>query len=145
MIRFARSTNPDWKAQGYIGAGIIIVEPQTGLVLGITRGHDMADLGFPGGKADSTDPDLQHAACREAFEETGVRIDPKILELVAENPGPRGTHVLFYAPRVRAWPKRYRSEPFEGYVGFYQPEAFVNPKAPYREYNGRALRKIGLL
>lgn len=136
--------NPDWKARGYIGAGIVVVD-ERGLVLGITRGFNMADIGLPGGKADPEDPSLEVAASREAFEETGVRVDPATLVYVTENPGPRGTHVTFFAPRVIAWPTKFGSDPFEGYVGFFEPAAFVNPAAPYRAYNERAFKKLGLL
>lgn len=139
-----RRRNPDWQAQGYIGAGIVIVD-DFGLVLGITRGLDMADIGFPGGKADPTDKTLEAAAARETFEESGVRVDPKVLVYVGENPGKRGIHVTFFAPKVRTWPKKFGSDPFEGFVAFYQPEAFLNPNAQYREYNGRILTELGLL
>ena len=142
--RRAARGNPDWKAEGYIGAGIVIVN-EFGLVLGITRGQNMADIGLPGGKADDADPTLQYAAARETYEETGVLVDPQILVYVDENPGPRGMHVAFFAPKVKQWPQRFGSEPFEGYVAFYQPEAFLNPKAPYREYTGRVFAKLGLV
>lgn len=88
---------------------------------------------------------MEDAAVRETLEETGVLVDPESLEYVAENPGPRGMHVTFLAHRVQEWPERFTSTPFEGYVGFYEPAAFINPNAPYREYNGRVLRTLGLL
>jgi 8-oxo-dGTP pyrophosphatase MutT (NUDIX family) len=144
MPRSRYKRNVDWQAQGYIGAGIVVVDG-FGLVLGITRGLAMHDIGLPGGKADPEDPSLEIAAVREAFEETGVQIDPSVLEYVTENPGPRGAHVTFYAPSVLHWPQKFKSVPFEGYVGFYQPEAFVNPEAPYRDYTRRAFVKLGLL
>jgi len=140
----SRRFNPDWKAEGFIGAAIVIVN-EFKLVLGITRGMNMADIGLPGGKADDTDPTLQYAAARETYEETGVVVDPNVLVFVADNPGPRGTHVAFYAPSVKQWPQKFESEPFEGFVGFYQPEAFLNPKAPYREYTGRVFEKLKLV
>jgi 8-oxo-dGTP pyrophosphatase MutT (NUDIX family) len=127
----------------YVGAGVIVMRGT--LVLGITRGAEMCAIELPGGTVDATDSSIEYTAVRELYEETGVVVAPKDLRYIAENPGPRGAYVTFVARNVKRWPKRYSSEPFEGYVGFFQPEAFVNPRARFRDYVQHVFEKVGLL
>lgn len=130
-------------AEPYIAAGVVVVD--SGLVLGITRGHELEKVELPGGGIEPTDRSPQFAAAREAFEETGILLDPRALRYLDANPGPRGAYATYLATSVKAWPKIFRSEPFEGYVGFYQPQVFVNPKARHREFIRRVFDKLGLL
>lgn len=110
-------------------------------VLGITRGTDLRDIGFPGGKADPTDASLTHTAVRELREETGVRVHPDDLVPLVRH----GRHVLFYAPTVRSWPHRLASRPFEGFVGLWPAQAFLGDGCRHAQHQAEALSMIGLV
>lgn len=59
----------------------VIVAPEPDAVLLIRRAERAGDpwsghIGLPGGRLDPTDPDLQHTALRETFEEVGWQLEP---------------------------------------------------------------------
>lgn len=59
----------------------VIVAPEPEAVLLIRRAERAGDpwsghIGLPGGRLDPADPDLQHTALRETFEEVGWQLDP---------------------------------------------------------------------
>ena len=64
---------------------------------------------FPGGFVDPTDMSLEHAAAREAKEETGVDVKPHTLKYIA-------------SMRVNDW--RYRSETDKIMTSFYRADSF---------------------
>lgn len=52
-------------------AGLVLIV-KDGLVLSVSRGSDTKDLGLPGGKLEE-DESFSDGACRELFEETGLK------------------------------------------------------------------------
>lgn len=71
-------------------AGVVVVVPD-GRVLGITRSFDLQNVEIPGGHSEPTDPSLAHAAARELAEETGVLVDPQMLQPIQRTPEGRYT------------------------------------------------------
>jgi hypothetical protein len=60
-------------------------------------------------------------------EETGVVVRPEDLRPVFRN----DRYVVFRVTRIAAWPKRLASQPFEGFVGLWAPEAFYSSSCTY--------------
>lgn len=120
-------------------AASVIVPIGTGLV-GITRGTDVADVCFPGGKGDPGDTGPRATAVRELHEETGILVNPTDLEEVLVRDD--GGHVMYYAHRVERFPQVLQSNPFEGYVDVYHPGAFVLPTSRYRDTAAEAFRRL---
>lgn len=53
---------------------IIIQNPETNMILSVSRKYDKTLVGLVGGKVDETDVDNESAIIRETFEETGLLI-----------------------------------------------------------------------
>lgn len=65
------------------GSAAIVVVEREGLVLAVSRKHDHADLGLPGGKIEPGEDPIT-TVCREAVEETGGTLCNPILVKVAK-------------------------------------------------------------
>lgn len=122
-------------------AGVVVIVPD-GRVLGITRSFDLQNVEIPGGHSEPTDHSIAHAAARELAEETGVLVDPQMLQPVQQTLG--GRYTSFLAHAVQRWPERLQSTPFEGFVALYPPSAFVAPTCKHRDYTLRLFTRLGL-
>lgn len=122
-------------------AASVIVLTEDGRIVGITRGLDVRDIALPGGRAEGFDASLAHTAARELREETGVEVDPEVLQPVLRN----GLHMTFYAPEVASWPSHLASRPFEGFASVWPPEAFLGADCTYAESHTMAFQRVGIL
>lgn len=113
----------------------VVVVHQEGYVLGITRGHNLHDITFPGGGRESFDKTIEDTAIRELKEETGAEAHIKLLTVI-------NTHAMFFATTVYL-PEEFYSEPFEGFVGWYRPERFTTMTCKYREHQKQTLELLG--
>lgn len=59
-----------------------IILNDKGEVLAVSRKTDHNDFGLAGGKVDPEDDSMENALSREVYEETGLSIDTKTMELV---------------------------------------------------------------
>jgi 8-oxo-dGTP pyrophosphatase MutT (NUDIX family) len=122
------------------GAGVFLPTPD-GRVLGISRGTNLKDLTFPGGRRDPEDASLAHTAARELQEETGVVVAPEDLQLILEDKG----RTTFYAPyEAASWPAKLRSQPFEGYVALWPPAAFYGSGCQWADHQLAVIEAYGL-
>lgn len=122
---------------------VMLVHPD-GRVLAISRGDDVWDWGLPGGNAEShLDCTIADTAFRELEEETGV-VAGELSLLYRATSGTRCV-TTFVADIVDEWPAILRSEPFEGYVAWVDPDVLVAPTSRYRNHARMALEKAGVL
>lgn len=59
-----------------------VILNDNGEVLAVSRKNDHNDFGLAGGKVDPEDESMEIALSREVYEETGLSIDTKTMELV---------------------------------------------------------------
>lgn len=121
-------------------ASVIVFRNQQ--IVGITRGRRLEDVSFPGGQPEASDASPAHTGARELLEETGIEVDPRELRRVASRHD--GGHITYVAPHVRRWPAQLKSEPFEGYVALYNPDAFIQSSCTYRNHAAVALNAVGV-
>lgn len=122
---------------------VLLVHPD-GRVLAISRGDDVWDWGLPGGRAEAhLDCTIADTAFRELEEETGVVAG----ELSFLHRSASDTHSVttFVAEDIDEWPAILRSEPFEGYVAWVEPEVLVAPTSQYRAHARVVLEKARVL
>lgn len=124
-----------------MAAASVLLSVAGGRVLGITRGLRTDDVELPGGRAEPGDASLAHTAVRELREETGVVVLQEALQPVVVHEW----HTTFVVTAVQAWPARLASEPFEGYVGFWPPEAFCSSGCKYAAQNAALFQRVGLM
>jgi len=117
-----------------------VIVPLGKRIVGITRGRNMQDVNFPGGRADPDDPSPQFTACRELYEETGIKVLPDDLEeiLVRED----GAHFTYLAHRTVHFPGHLYSKPFEGFAALYPPWSLLAPTCTYRNTASEAFRRL---
>lgn len=122
-----------------------IVERDSGLNVILTRRSDAlrshsGQVAFPGGRRDSTDPSLAHAALREAEEEIGLARD--LVELIGAVDGHETVTGFSVTPFVGFVDPGFtpRPDPAEVAEVFETPLAFlmdpVNRQRHYRDWNG---------
>lgn len=115
---------------------LLLVRPD-GLILGVTRGKDIKDLGLPGGKVEQTDDNDAAAIIRETFEECSI---------VISNPRAIYSSLAgdFLCTTFNAlWTSGIPKSSPAGAVMWATPEQFVTSACTFRGYN-EALLKIAL-
>lgn len=114
-------------------ACMVIINPKSGLILGVSRKNDHEDMGIIGGKREE-DETIEEAAVRECLEETGITVT----EMVEIFRGPARTRMVTTYLAL-AWHGTPTSSE-EGVVKWIDPaELFTGT---YGEYNKRLFRKI---
>lgn len=117
----------------------IVVIPKGPLVLAVTRGADVYDLAFPGGKLDPGEQPIE-AARREVFEETGLVIGHLNFVTKFENKDGYLVHAFVtddYDGTVRG------SD--EGMSLWVEPEDLTGFSCSFRVYNKKLLRKLRMV
>jgi 8-oxo-dGTP pyrophosphatase MutT (NUDIX family) len=121
-------------------AGIALII-RDGMILGISRRHNKAIFGLPGGKFDpDEDENTKDTAIRETLEETSILIKACALvyERVELGDGPAGEDFYsrcYYASNWVGEPKN--SE--EGIVKWLTAEEVCSTKAAFGDYNRKTL------
>lgn len=115
-------------------AVVTLVRRPDGKILGVSRGLSVRDIGLPGGHVEAFDGSLAQAAARELHEETGVVTAPDGLRPVFQGGRPERPCIAFVAHGPLQIPPILESVPFEGFVRWHDPEAFLRPSCTYRSY-----------
>jgi 8-oxo-dGTP pyrophosphatase MutT (NUDIX family) len=125
-------------------AALVLLVHSDGQVLAISRGDDVWDWGIPGGHAEpDLDCTIEDTAFRELEEETGVVAGE--LSFLYRTPSDSRCVTTFMVEIVDEWPEVLRSEPFEGYVAWVEPEVLLAPTSQYRDHARVTLEKAGVL
>lgn len=119
------------------------------LVLALTRGSNIADLHFPGGKEEDEDghrtsPErsLMFTAGRELFEETGILAEIEGMTMLVDFVSHTGRPIRAFHVKPqdgRQWPKRFELTS-AGYPGWVEPAAVLAPWCTYRKECAEILR-----
>ena len=117
----------------------IVVVPKGPLVLAVTRGSNIYDLAFPGGKLDPGEQPIE-AAKREVFEETGLVIGH--LNFVTKFQNKDG--YLVHAFTTDDYNGTVRGSD-EGMSLWVDPEDLTDSSCSFRVYNKRLLKKMRLI
>lgn len=119
---------------------------RNGYILSVSRGHDTANWGLPGGHVERGET-LTETVERELREETGVLADMHVQwKSIGTVRSDTGTRCTYFLPQGRLYfPKVMRSIPFEGYVAWKRPEELLTPECIFRDYHYWAFQKLGIL
>src|ERR1700687_210650 len=115
-------------------AGVMLII-RDGLILGITRRHDNNVYGLPGGKVEEGEtPGI--AACREAYEETGIKVFDCVLVYKRVELGDGANQVYFdsYCYYAVSWEGEPQSSE-EGDIKWLTPEEITSTKTAFGDYN----------
>lgn len=115
---------------------LLLARPD-GLILGVTRGKAINDLGLPGGKVEESDDNDAAAIIRETFEETGIVISyPRVIHAsVIEG--------ILCSSFTAQWTTGIPRTTTAGAVMWAAPEKFVSETCTFRDYN-KVLLKTAL-
>lgn len=122
-------------------AGVMLIV-KDGLILGVSRRNNKTKFGLPGGKLEPGETPLQ-AACREAFEETGVKVDDAVFiyrrDELPESPDGEAFHTYcFFATNWSGEP--HNSE--EGEVKWLTAADLTGDAGAFAEYNTKTLQVL---
>lgn len=129
-----------WSSQTPDAACVLL--ERSGYVLAVSRKHNRADWGLPGGKLEPGESPLA-AAARELREETGIRVEKYRLRMVHSGVTHTKKWTPTYALRSRTGEQVPVEAPLdmgEGAVGWVTWDELCSPRATYHEYN-RELRR----
>ncbi len=125
-------------------AGVLVVSQQN-LVLAVSLGRNRDDLGLPFGHTEAEDVDLRHTAARELLEETQVVVAPFDLTPVFSAVSENGTCATTFVPhQILQWPRRLKSQPFEGYVTWAEPCEMVTAYCTFAAYHRALFLDLGI-
>jgi len=102
-------------------AAVIVLRRSDGRVLGVTRGNNIRDINFPGGRREPEDQNYAQTAQRELFEETGLHVPFSCLKPIAHWKAGHGSVIAFQA---LDWSGKLRPSA-EGYPVWVTPERLL--------------------
>ena len=119
-------------------AGVCLV-PRGPLVLAVTRGSNLNDLGLPGGKQEPGETP-ENCAIRELAEETNLFTHD--LNLIDINNDEFG--YLVYTYEVKKFTGQLKSS-IEGKALWVEPKQLIQSSCTFKKANKRILKKIKLI
>lgn len=114
-------------------ACMVIINPSTGQILGVSRKNDHTDFGIIGGKREDNET-IEEAAVRECMEETGIKVT-RMFELFK---APARTRMVTTYLALE-WEGEPRSSE-EGVVKWVDLDILYG--GTYGEYNRELIRKL---
>lgn len=120
------------------GKAALAIVQKGGLLLSISREHDLEDFGLVGGKLEPGENWLA-GLVREVREETGTEVISA--NLVHEGDTEDKHYVRVYVCRLEAYPETFPENP-EGVVKWARPSELV--KGCFRRFNLLALSSAGI-
>ncbi len=111
-----------------------------GLILGVSRRYDKTKWGLPGGKQEP-DETPKEAACRECFEETGVKVSDCIFLYYRDEPRdrPEGEDFHAYCYFATEWSGTPQSFE-EGEVAWLTEADLTGDRGAFPDYNRETIK-----
>ena len=117
-------------------------------ILTVSRKNDENNIGIPGGKMDSIDKSLAHAASRELLEETGYQVEPETLKQVFVADGDTGEDEITTCQCTTFITDKYKQIELpkeKGIVSWQPPERLIQANCSFAAYNKRLLMELKLI
>lgn len=121
-------------------AQVVIIHPETGKILGVSRKNDPNDYGLVGGKVDLYDLTPEDAAVRETLEETGIKLNKNDLKLIHNEMWGEREQYTYLAPSYDG-SKLFTKE--AGVIKWCTLEEIL--QGSFSEYNKIILEKLNLV
>lgn len=123
-------------------AQVVIIHPETGKILGVSRKDNHSDFGIPGGKYSFEEGDLtsEDTVVRETLEETGIKLNKNDLKLIHNEMWGERMQYTYLAPTYDG-SKLFTKE--AGVIKWCDPEEII--AGSFGEYNEIIFKILNLL